>query len=424
MKPIFKHTLSLALALLMLAALLVGCGGADVTSAPDTTTAETTPPEPIYAGDFAEPYDSPTDVADGDYISVTAVDSQYVTNSGSVVYVNAKAPQMSIGGIIHPNDNKGEFYRLDATKKTTYSAENSSLAAKTSGVTIRFRTNADYIILKAVVRSASTGYKHFTDRGAYGFDVYTGTGTNRVYCGGEMQFMTDANSVTERITLPGGYQEVTVNLPLYGGVSLVQIGFPTSAEIAPPTERTYGQICFYGSSITQGGCVSRPGLSYSNIVCRMLNTDNMNLGFSGAAKGEQSVAEYIAASDISAFVMDYDHNNTVAGLRDTHYAFYETVRAAHPDIPIIMVSRPIFESECTDEQIERQEIIRASYDRAIANGDKNVYFVNGNDFFMKEMPDLYTVDFVHPNDLGHYYMAKAIFSVLAPAMEATYPDAR
>jgi lysophospholipase L1-like esterase len=144
----------------------------------------------------------------------------------------------------------------------------------------------------------------------------------------------------------------------------------------------------------------------------MLNTDNMNLGFSGAAKGEQSVAEYIAASDISAFVMDYDHNNTVAGLRDTHYAFYETVRAAHPDIPIIMVSRPIFESECTDEQIERQEIIRASYDRAVDSGDKNVYFRDGFDALGELDAADATADGTHPTDLGFMNMARQLYPLL------------
>jgi len=424
--------ISVILSLVMSLMMFVGCkpdtpdisdptDTSDVADTIDTTPAETTPAPTLsdYDGDFAPPTDSETDVADGNYINVTDVDAKYRTKLGSLVYIDAKAPQMSLGGITHPEKNGGEYYRLDVTKKATYSEQNSALANHTSGVTLRFRTNAPQIQIKATMRSCATGYKHFTDRGAYGWDVYTGTGTNRVYCGADSQLITDPNSIKEIVKLPGGYQEVTINLPLYGGIASLQIGFPATAQIAPPTERSYGTICFYGPSITQGGCVSRPGLSYSNIICRMLNADNMNLGFSGSAKGEQSIAQYIAKQDIAAFVMDYDYNNTVQGLKDTHYAFYQTVRAAHPNIPIIMVSRPIYLSECTEEQLQRQAIIEESYNKAVANGDKNVYYVCGNDFFPKEMPDLYAVDMVHPNDLGHYHMAKTIFAVLKPALDAT-----
>ena len=231
--------------------------------------------------------------------------------------------------------------------------------------------------------------------------------------------MTNSTAFEETIILPGGYQEVMINLPLYAGVSYIKIGLPEGSVVATATSRNYdAPICFYGSSITQGGCVSRPGLSYSNIICRMLNADNMNLGFSGSGKGEQSVAQYIASRDITAFVMDYDHNaSSPQELENTHYAFYKTVREAHPDVPIIMVTRPVYATQSTEDQLARQAVIRASYERAVAEGDKNVYFVSGYDFFMKEMPDLYTVDYTHPNDLGHYYMAKTIFNVLQDALK-------
>jgi hypothetical protein len=374
-----------------------------------------------YAGDFAKPQDSAQSVSEGNFIDVSQVDAQYIRVEKGIVYIDAKAPCFTIGGIEHPNDNEGEWYRLDASKKEIYTSENAYLAQHLSGGTVRFRTNADSFVLKAQIRVKKeyTTLPHFTDRGAFGFDVYTGTGTNRIYCGANMQMMTNNRSLEETIALPGGYQEVTINLPLYAGVSSLEIGLPEGSMITTATARNYdAPICFYGSSITQGGCVSRPGISYSNIICRMLNADNMNLGFSGSGRGEQSVAKYIASRDIAAFVMDYDHNaDSPQSLANTHYAFYKTVRDAHPDIPIIMVTRPVYATQSTEDQLARQEVIRASYERAVAEGDKNVYFVSGYDFFMKEMPDLYSVDYTHPNDLGHYYMAKTIFPVLQEALK-------
>lgn len=424
----FKGLLALILAMTMCLPTLIGCTDSSKdTDDKNTETTTTKEPDtqktPEYDGDFAKPTDSDEKVSEGNFIKVSEVDAAYAKVSGELILIKPTAPQMSIGGIINPSKNNNEYYRLDASKKSTYPSNVSTLATNTSGVTVRFRTNASYITLNATLRNAKTTYQHFTDRGAFGFDVYVGTGTNRVYCG--QSLMTNASSLKgEKVTLPGGYQEVTINLPLYAGVSSLQIGFPKDAVIAPPTSRTYGTICFYGSSITQGGCASRPGNSYSNIICRMLNADNMNLGFSGSAKGEQSIAQYIASADIAAFVMDYDHNHTVEGLRETHYAFYETVRKAHPDIPIIMVTRPVYLEKQTADQLERRTIIKNSYNQAVKNGDENVYFIDGNDFFPKEMPDLYTIDMTHPNDLGMYYMAKTIFATLKPALEKSYPDAK
>jgi hypothetical protein len=42
--------------------------------------------------------------------------------------------------------------------------------------------------------------------------------------------------------------------------------------------------------------------------------------------------------------------------------------------------------------------------------------VSGFDFFPKEMPDLFTVDAVHPNDVGNYYMAVSLYNALHKAL--------
>jgi lysophospholipase L1-like esterase len=167
----------------------------------------------------------------------------------------------------------------------------------------------------------------------------------------------------------------------------------------------------------------------------MLNADNKNLGFSGSGKGEQSVAQYIANSDISALIMDNLNISSNEEFEKMFYPFYETVRKAHPDIPIIMVYVSSF-YPATDEELNasgkeefanelvREKAVKAAYKKAVDNGDKNVYYVSAGEYFNRDLADLYTVDAVHPNDLGHYFYAKAIFDVLAPALEKTYPDAK
>ncbi len=170
---------------------------------------------------------------------------------------------------------------------------------------------------------------------------------------------------------------------------------------------------FYGSSITQGACASRPGNCYENLISKRLNMDYINLGFSGCAKGEKEIAEYMSGLSMCAFVSDYDHNSYVLDeFKATHYAMYEIIRKANPEIPYIMISRPdIRNSESADVTI-RRKIVRESYEKALACGDKNIYMIDGSTFFEGNHIDECTVDLVHPNDLGFFRISEKIGELL------------
>ena len=425
------------LALVALAVLLalscVGCNNGSQ-NAQTTEAPETEAPKSDYTGHFDPPTPSSSDLSAGDYLTVNSdlefddAYGKYVLKSDNFyTYIDCLAPFFDIGGIEHPDNNNGEYYRLDASRKGDFPADLADLAEHTSGATIRFRTNADTIKLTVNIRNAKPvveNWPHFSTMGAAGVTVYVGSGTDLTRVG--YSTMCSDSKIAADIAFPeAGYKEVTVVLPIYAGVSRVFVGIPQGSAIATPLARTYGDIVFYGSSITQGAAVSHPGLSYSNVVCRMLNADCRNLGFSGGCRGEQEMCDYIATLDMAAFVLDYDWNAAIANdLKRTHYNVYKTVRDAHPDIPIIMMSRPIFTEEGNEDEKNRQAIVKATYDQAIEDGDTNVYFINGDDFYQFEMPDLCAMDFIHPNDLGHYYMAVACYKVLKPALEAKYPDAK
>ena len=123
---------------------------------------------------------------------------------------------------------------------------------------------------------------------------------------------------------------------------------------------------------------------------------------------------YLAGLDMCAFVSDYDYNAPDAQhLRNTHYKLYEAIRAAHPDIPYIMISKPDFkDGEYGNEDTARRAVIMESYLRALETGDRQVYFIDGVSFFAGPHADSCTVDGAHPNDLGFYRMAQGIEPVL------------
>lgn len=286
------------------------------------------------------------------------------------------------------------------------------LAYNTSGIRLRFRTDSGIIALKAGL-SSPTDMSHMPRTGSSGFDIYTGSGMAQrfVAC-----FAPDSGSdavVGQCNSGCGGMMDITINFPLYNGVDYLALGLAKGSSVtcSAPYAHT-APIAFYGSSITQGGCASRPGNSYPLILSRLLNADIINLGFSGSAKGEIEMADYIANLDMSAFVLDYDHNApTAVYLRGTHFRFYHTIRSKRSDLPIVMTSKPDFYASNQDE-IMRRSVVLDTYLKAFESGDTNVAFVDGERLFGSFMRDACTVDGCHPNDLGFMRIAEALYPAL------------
>ena len=210
-----------------------------------------------------------------------------------------------------------------------------------------------------------------------------------------------------------------IDFPLYGGVENVEIGLKEgSVLLEPKPHKVPHPVLFYGSSITQGGCASRPGNAYTSMLCRTLDAEQINLGFSGSGKGEPAVAEAIASLDLAAFVLDYDHNAPDAEhLKKTHEQFFRIVRKAHPDLPILILSKCNFWGGAVDRK--RRDIIRATYEHAVAEGDRKVRFIDGEILFGTDPVERSwcTVDRCHPNDLGFFRMYQAVLPVLKEVLE-------
>ena len=128
--------------------------------------------------------------------------------------------------------------------------------------------------------------------------------------------------------------------------------------------------------------------------------------------GEVAMAEYIAGLKMSAFVLDYDYNApTEEHLKNTHKQMFEIIRKNNPDLPILILTRPKA-GNCQTFEIERIKIIKQTYLDAIANGDRNVRFLDMSNTFNLFGGDSCTVDNCHPNDLGFMCMAQAVYEQL------------
>ncbi len=332
-------------------------------------------------------------------------------------YISMTEAPLELYGIEVICAEAGVFHRLPAHLAESVSAGVARRAKNPAGGRVRFMTDAD-VIAVAVEMHENSLDKYIPLCGSVGVDVYVGTGAESRFRG-VVEPQDYGVLFWERnilLRLPGQERElrqVTVNLPRNHPIKSLRIGFPEDARVLSPLPYSMGgRICYYGSSITEGGCASRPGNAYTAAVSRLLDTDYVNYGFSGSACGEIQMADIIGHGEWTAVVMDYDHNAYDAdALRASHEPFFKRLREHFPTTPIIIMSKPDF-FRAPSLNGERREIIRATYESAVAAGDGNVYFIDGETFFADEDINACTVDMSHPTDYGFACMTRRVYGVL------------
>ena len=340
-----------------------------------------------------------------------------------MVWFNAREYPFTIHGVMYDEDLK-RYTRFPMEVAKTVSKAVEVLNTNTSGGRVRFKTDSSYIAIRSVME-AEQEFAHMSYAGSAGFDMYRNLDGRETYFNTFVPPLTMKEGYSGGIKTYGELTDYTINFPLYDGVCELYIGLKKGAtlDVATPYEHST-PIVFYGNSITQGGCASRPGNSYQGFLSRRLSTDFINLGFSGAGKGEQEMAEYIAGLDMSILFMDYDANSpTEETLRATHYPFYKTVRDSNPDIPIIFMSHigalhgvDISQLTVWGSADVRRGIIEETYLRAKAEGDNNVYFIDRKEVLKGEEWDACTVDGCHPNDFGFLRIAQYLEKILKPLL--------
>lgn len=335
-----------------------------------------------------------------------------------ITWFDVRQAPFSLFGIQY-DEGQGCFVRLPQAVADAVSPGVSWLNRHTAGGRVCFQTDSPLIAIEAQLDYPGI-MPHMPLAGQSGFDLYRNSGEGDRYLATFMPPPAWQDSYGASARTGGGPAAYTVHFPLYNGVKALYIAIQKGASLAaahpyvdaPP-------IVFYGSSITQGGCASRPGNSYEAILSRRLHRDHVNLGFSGSCRAEPAMADYLAALPMSAFVCDYDHNAPHAEhLRQTHLPLYRAVRRGHADIPIVFMSAPDIRLR-GGEWEERRAIIRATYQEALAEGDRRVWFVDGETLFAGEEWDACTVDGCHPNDLGFFRMAMGVEGALRTALQAT-----
>ena len=343
-------------------------------------------------------------------------------DENDVALYDVRCEPFDLYGLYNPC-RETQFKRLPDEVAKSVNDGVANLYLHTAGGRVRFATDSPYVAIKVEMPSI-THFPHMPLTGTSGFDLFLDeplTGSSRFVKGFAPN--NDAKDGYEGKIKFGNrkMRYFTLNFPTYNSVKNLWIGLSETAAVDHGL--SYAQaapIVYYGSSITQGGCSARPGSAYQAIVSRRLNMDFLNLGFSGSGKGEDTMVDYMTSLEMSVFVSDYDHNApNVEHLRGTHYNLYEKIRAKHPEIPYVMLSRPDFLGAVSDSE-RRREVIIESYHKAKAAGDKNVYLIDGESIFRGPYAQLCTVDGCHPTDIGFALMADAVEHEIRMAFTQKY----
>lgn len=285
----------------------------------------------------------------------------------------------------------------------------------TAGVRALFSTDAKTIKLHATIFQKCL-MNHMPLTASAGFTLCKiVNGKEKFVCNFIPSLNSGEDNMIAQADLNGnGLCDYILYFPLYSGVKSLALEFNKGARIQKYNKyKNLKPILYYGSSITQGGCASRTDNCYQSYISQWTDIDYFLLGYSGGARAEKEMREYLSQIDCSVFVCDYDHNApSVEHLENTHLELYKNFRSVEKNklTPIIFLTKP--DGDRYPDGAKRVAIIRKTFNYARKNGDFNVYFIDGRTIYPEEVKEHCAVDGCHPTDLGFYFIAKKLFKVV------------
>ena len=285
------------------------------------------------------------------------------------------------------------------------------IGQQNAGMSIRFISDSPNIIVRWTLKGNTLDSRHMPSTSYSGVDLYIKdkTGWKWASCKGTTA-MVNQETMIQNLE-PGIEREYRLYLPLMNGVTECFIGVPDMGfviEAAPDDIRK--PFVFYGTSITQGMCASRPGNCHTSILGRRLDYPIVNLGFSGNGIMDWYVADLMGELNAAAFVIDCAPNMSGWMIDQRAVMFVLRLRALQPNTPIFLVEDRTYgdawinEASRLQNKLNREALLRAALELK-SLGIKNLHYIRGEQLLRS--PTETTVDAVHPTDLGFQHYADA-----------------
>ena len=308
-------------------------------------------------------------------------------------------------------EDQGILYRLPKRLQWQLSAPLWQRASELSGARLRFRSDTTSLRVKADYLWDSDGANR-SIRGRCGFDLYA-DGVFWNICAREPDAFAIDTELFEGAEKK--MREFELYLPLDSSIQLHELQIDDDAVLLPSVQQyqNANPVFFYGTSITQGRCAGKPGMTYPAILSRMHNIDFVNLGFAGRGRGESCIAREMAHRDAACYVLDFSQNNFGADhLNDVYYPFIREIKNVKPGVPMILISaywqaEESYSRKKANEVDAIREVVENTYERCIAEGMQNLCFVDGKTL-LKPGENESMIDGVHPTDWGYYNIAERL----------------
>lgn len=316
------------------------------------------------------------------------------------------------------DDTAAPYDRLPAKAEGVVRDPVWSLSRHSAGICARFVCDAGAMQAHWKLTSDRLAMAHMPSTGVSGLDLYVRDDS------GAWQWLETPEPKTVENTeklfsgVESKSREFLLYLPLYNGVSLVEIGIPTGAKIEEAPARSEKPIVFYGTSITHGACASRPGMTHPAILGRRFDRPVINLGFSGNGTMDASMGDLLNELDVAVYCIDCLPNMMGPTVAERAEPLVRQIRAVHADTPIVLVedrtySNSYFFPDKQQRHADSRAALRAAFDKLKAEGDENLYYLEGDKLLLTTDS---TVDSSHPTDLGFVEQANAFEEVLRPIL--------
>lgn len=311
-------------------------------------------------------------------------------------YIEGRAPAV-----------RKSFGRLPLEMKDTVRAPVWRLSLNTAGLAAHFITDATELHLRWKLLN-NFHMNHMPGTGIRGLDLYVRQGNDWFFVATARPSDT-LNTVKLISGMTAEKREYLLYCPLYDGLQLLELGTNESALLLD-TDRNKKPLLFYGTSITQGGCVSRPGMAYPAIAGRRLERESINLGFSGNGRMDPEVMDFIAGTDAACFILDCLPNMNSEMIRRDAETGIRKILNRHPKTPVLLIPNIMPEDAKLNlavktEILEENAALEAIYHK-LKKEYRNLHYLPYRK--IRDVANEGTVDGIHLTDLGQSRMADVL----------------
>ena len=287
------------------------------------------------------------------------------------------------------------------------------LSNNSTGIAIYFESNATQISAKWKT-GASVQFPHVAATLVKGVDLYALDNKQWYYAG----IGKPNNPVYQEASiikgLDGSIKQFLMYLPDYENADSILLGIDSNAMIQNVTNSVFADkkpIVFYGTSIVQGASAMRSGMAYPAIIERGLQTETINLGFSGNGQLDSMLAVIMSNIDAACYVIDCGPNLSPELAAERTLPFLKLLRQYKPNTPILLIAQIQYPTARFISSLDQKiKLINQHFNNAYTTlkneGDKNIYYLPPKGLIGEDGEG--TVDGVHLTDLGFYRMANAI----------------